>query len=116
MTLTGVLRLVLGVRDDVDLLGERADLGVRAADGDVDLVLVLARPADLRRAVGVFDLRRRSTLTQSPGDLDLRDLERLVFLGVERDALRLGVALQQVEADEAGRDTPRRTASRSRGS
>ena len=58
---------MLGVRDDVDLVGQRADLRVGTADGDVELVLVLAGAADVGALVGIFDLRCRSTFTQSPG-------------------------------------------------
>src|SRR5215217_4552170 len=97
-----VLRLMLGVGDHADLLGQRADAGLLAADGDVELVLCLALAADLGHELGAFELLRLD-LDPLLGRLDLDDLERLLFLGVERDALLLGVALEHVEADEAGR-------------
>ena len=94
---------MLRARDDADLVGQRADLRVGTADGDVDLVLALAGLADVRREVFLLLDLREGRLHVVARDLDALDLERIVFLGEERQRLRVGVALQEVEAEEAGR-------------
>ena len=86
-------------------------LRVRTADGDVHLVLILARAADVRRLVGVGDFLvgrlhplDGSFVAGSTGSSIFVDLERLILFRVEHHRLRVGVALQEVEADEAGRE------------
>ena len=90
---------MLGVGQDAHFVSHRADLGIRAAHRDVHLVLILSGLADVGHALGVIEFLV-GDFDPVARDLHVLDLERLLLVGIERDALRADFTLQLVEAHE----------------